>query len=93
MTTSVTFMVPGSKNAALSVMFTPEPGLHSPTLTMACCFNFNRSNLNCILRPSLNSIGPVRPFSSTWNQIKSLFPQTLVFPPRKLDIFPFVLCS
>lgn len=31
MTFSVTFTVPGSKNAVKSVTFTPDSGLHSPT--------------------------------------------------------------
>lgn len=38
------------------------------TLTSECCFSFSRSNLNWILRPSLNSIGPEIPFISTCNK-------------------------
>lgn len=68
-TTRVTFIVPESKNAALSEMLTPPAGLHSPTFTRECCFNFNRSSLNWIRRPSLNSMGPLKPFNSTCNNI------------------------
>lgn len=71
MTTRVTLMVPGSKKALLSVILTPAPGLHSPTLTKACCFSFKRSSLNWIRRPSLNSIGPLSPLISTWNTTNS----------------------
>lgn len=38
------------------------------TLTRECCLSFNKSNLNWILRPSLNSIGPEIPFISTCNR-------------------------
>ena len=33
MTTRVTFVMPGSKNADLSVTLIPTPGLHSPTFS------------------------------------------------------------
>lgn len=71
-TTSVMLYGAVSWNADMSVMFTPSPGVHSPTFANACCLSFIKSNLKSVLRPSLNCIGPVSPLTSTCVSIKTI---------------------
>lgn len=44
--TSVTFIGLASKNTDRSVILRRDSGVHSPTLTIACCFRRIKSNLN-----------------------------------------------
>lgn len=78
-TTSVMLYGAVSWNADMSVMFTPSPGVHSPTFVNACCLSFIKSNLKSVLRPSLNCIGPVSPLTSTCVSIKTIGQQSVLY--------------
>lgn len=99
-TSKVTFIRPVSKNIDRSVIFKPICGDHSPTLTNDCCFNFTKSNLNSMRRPSLNSMDPDKPFHSTctciqWmrNKTETRILRKIVFTSNGIVRLTVVACS